>query len=139
MGIAVIITLIGFTLVATMLALFMPGTPGLPMFGDADGPKLILMFLGAAWTLLGCVQFLRFGRSKLSKALIVLVTVLTLLGAGGGAYWVLGASYDLPAPPEMPAGEPVPSFELEDQHGRVVSDASLRGKPYVLIFPRGVW
>jgi thioredoxin-dependent peroxiredoxin len=38
------------------------------------------------------------------------------------------------APSRIAAGDKAPSFELKDQSGKVVSSASLGGKPYVLYF-----
>lgn len=139
MGFVVAITLLGAALVAAMLALFMPGTPELPMLGDSDGPRLILMFLGAAWSVLGAVQYLRFGRSKLSKLLISLLALMTLAGTAAGAWWVTKASYDLPEAPQTAIDDEIPAFEAVDQEGREVSSESLRGKPFVMIFARGVW
>ena len=36
-------------------------------------------------------------------------------------------------------GKPVPNFALQDQHGKIVRFASLRGRRVLLIFYRGYW
>jgi hypothetical protein len=136
MGIAVLVSLLGFGLVIFGGLLFMPDAPQVPLI-TGDWPKLIVTFLGAGWSLLGTVQFFRHGRGFLGKAFLSLLCFLSVAGAGGNAFWVLKLSYDVPAPVTLT--ETVPAFELQDQRGETVSDVSLRGKPYVLIFARGVW
>ena len=136
---AAIIALLGCMLVGVAVALFFPNAPSLPILGEGDWPKLIVMYLGAGWSLLGTVQFLRFGSGFVAKAAMVLVLLVSLGMSAGTSYWVLDYSYQLPAAVELPGDKPVPEFELADQNGNTVSDASLRGKPYVLIFSRGVW
>ncbi|MCA8912019.1 MAG: hypothetical protein KDB82_09955 [Planctomycetes bacterium] len=134
-----IIALLGCMLVGVAAALFFPNTPDLPILGEGDWPKLIVMYLGAGWSFLGTVQFLRFGRGFMAKAAMVLLLIVSLGMSAGTSYWVLDYSYQLPAPVELPAGKPIPKFELADQNGNTVSDVSLRGKPCILIFSRGVW
>jgi hypothetical protein len=129
----------GAVLVGIGLSLFFPMAPRVPILSEGDWPLLITMFLGAAWSLLGTVQFLRFGKGFLAKATLVLLMLMSLGGAGLGAWWVLDFSYQLPAPIELPGDKPAPGFELTDQNGRAVSDLSLRGKPVIVIFGRGVW
>jgi peroxiredoxin len=36
-------------------------------------------------------------------------------------------------------GKPAPNFMLNDEHGKTLSLASLRGKRVLLIFYRGYW
>ncbi|MCB9932937.1 MAG: hypothetical protein H6841_05870 [Planctomycetes bacterium] len=139
MGIAVIVALLGTVLVAVGGLLFLPQAPQLPVLGAGDWPKLIVIYLGAGWSLLGAVQFLRHGQGRPGKAVLGLLMLLSLAGAGGVSWWVLSFSYQLPAPAQFAAEKPIPAFELRDQDGNTVSDASLRGKPVVLIFGRGVW
>jgi cytochrome oxidase Cu insertion factor (SCO1/SenC/PrrC family) len=46
----------------------------------------------------------------------------------------------LPSPQIASAvGKPAPNFTLQDQHGRTIRLASLRGKRVLLIFYRGYW
>ena len=46
----------------------------------------------------------------------------------------------LPSPQIASAvGKPAPNFTLQDQHGRTVRLASLRGRRVLLIFYRGYW
>ena len=139
MGIAVILALLGTLLVGIGLALFFPNAPHVPILSEGDWPLLITMFLGAGWTLLGTIQFMRFGKGFMAKAMLVLMLLVSLGGTGLGAWWVLDFSYQLPAPIDLPADKPAPAFELTDQNGHTVSDLSLRGKPVILIFGRGVW
>lgn len=139
MGIAVLISLTGFGLVLFGAYLFMPGAPQIPVLSAGDWPGLIITFLGAGWSALGTVQFLRHGRGFMSKASLSLLCLLALASTGANAWWVLDLSYQVPAPIDMPAIKPIPDFELVDQNGNTVSAKSLRGKPFVLIFGRGVW
>ncbi|MCA8916479.1 MAG: hypothetical protein KDB90_13800 [Planctomycetes bacterium] len=139
MGIAVILALLGTLLVGIGLALFFPSAPQVPILSEGDWPLLITMFLGAGWTLLGTIQFMRFGKGFMAKAMLILMLLVSLGGTGLGAWWVLDFSYQLPAPIDLPADKPAPAFELPDQNGHTVSDISLRGKPVILIFGRGVW
>ncbi|MCB9893721.1 MAG: hypothetical protein H6839_04660 [Planctomycetes bacterium] len=139
MGVAVLIALLGTAIAGVAIALFFPNAPHVPILSEGDWPLLITMFLGASWTLLGTVQFLRFGKGFLAKATLVLMTLASLSGSGLIGWWVLDFSYQLPDPVELPADKPVPAFELKDQHGKSISDVSLRGKPVILVFGRGVW
>lgn len=139
MGVAVIICMLGAVLAGIGLALFFPGSPRVPVLSDGDWPLLIVMFLGAGWSLLGAVQFLRFGKGFMAKAMLVLTSLMAVGVTGLTSFWVLDMSYDLPAPIELPDNKPVPAFELVDQNDKPVSDVSLRGKPVILIFGRGVW
>lgn len=139
MGIPVLVALLGTLLVIVAGVLFLPQSPQLPVLAEGDWPKLILVYLGAGWSLLGSVQFLRLGQGKLGKVVLSLLLLLSLAGAGGISWWILSFSYQLPAPAQYPADKHIPAFELKDQHGNSVSDVSLRGRPVVLIFGRGVW
>jgi hypothetical protein len=138
-GIAVLISLLGFMLVLAGGFLFMPGAPLVPVFSSGDGPGLILMFLGAGWSLLGTFQFLRHGRGFMAKACLSLLCLLSVAATAANSWWVLDLSYRIPPPAQLAVERPIPAFELTDQNGKTVSDASLRGKPVVLIFGRGVW
>jgi hypothetical protein len=138
-GIPVLVALLGTLLVIVAGLLFLPQAPQLPVLAEGDWPKLILVFLGTGWSLLGTVQFLRHGQGKLGKVVLTLLLLLSLAGTGGISWWILSFSYQLPAPAQFQALEPIPAFELKDQHGNTVSDTSLRGKPLILIFGRGVW
>jgi hypothetical protein len=135
----VIIALLGLLLVGAGIALFFPNAPSVPILSEGDWPLLITMFLGAAWSLLGTVQFLRFGRGLFAKIVLVLLCLLSVGATGLTTYWVLDFSYRLPAPVQYPVDKPVPAFQLTDQDGKTISDVSLRGKPVILIFGRGVW
>jgi hypothetical protein len=135
MGMAVLISLLGFGLVVFGGWLFMPGAPELPVLSAGDMPRLIVLCLGAGWSLLGGVQFLRHGRGLLAKGLLALLMLLSVGGTGLTAWWVLDASR---VPPPVELAE-IKGFALTDQHGNTVSDADLRGRPVVLIFARGVW
>lgn len=139
MGIPVLVSLLGALLVTVAGLLFLPQAPQLPVLAEGDWPKLILVYLGAGWSLLGTVQFLRLGQGKLGKVMLALLMLLSLAGSGGISWWILSFSYQLPAPAQFAAEKRIPAFELKDQNGNVVSDVSLRGKPVVLIFGRGVW
>ncbi|MBZ0137370.1 MAG: hypothetical protein K8I27_13470 [Planctomycetes bacterium] len=134
---ATLISLLGFALVVFGAWLFMPDAPVVPVLSAGDMPGLIVMFLGAGWSLLGTVQFMRFGRGFMAKGALILLLLLSLVGTGGISWWVLAGS-DVPAPVAL-EDKPVPAFELTDQNGEVVSDVSLRDRPVVLIFTRGVW
>lgn len=134
---AALISLLGFALVIFGGWLFLPNAPTVPVLSAGDPPGLIVMALGAGWSLLGTVQFLRHGSGFMSKAALSLLMVLSVAGTGVTAWWVLSNS-KVPPPVEL-TDKPVPSFELTDQHGNTVSDVSLRGKPVVMIFARGVW
>lgn len=135
---AVVIALLGCLLVGLSSLLFFPDTPRIPVLSEGDWPVLIVMYLGAGWSLLGTVQYLRFGKGFMGKSALVLLMLGTLGGAGGMSYFVLSYSYKLPAAVEL-AEKPTPRFELTDQNGETHSDVSLQGKPYVLMFSRGVW
>lgn len=137
MGMAALISLLGFGLVLFGGWLFLPMAPEVPVLSAGDMPGLIVLALGAGWSLLGTIQFLRHGRGFMSKAALSLLMLLSLGGAGLTGWWVL-AGADVPPPINL-GEDPVPAFELTDQNGETVSDASLRGKPVVLIFARGVW
>ena len=137
MGMAVLISLLGFALVIFGGWLFLPNAPSVPVLTSGDMPGLIVMFLGAGWSLLGTVQFIRHGHGFMSKAALVLLLFFSLGGTGLTSWWVLSGS-EVPPPVEL-ADKPVPAFELADQNGKTVSDVTLRGKPVVLIFARGVW
>ncbi|MBK8208382.1 MAG: redoxin domain-containing protein [Planctomycetes bacterium] len=139
MGFQVLVALAGSALVLIGTQLFMPTAPNLPVISGGDVPKLIVMALGAGWTLLGTVQGIRIGRSRLGKAFLVLNLLLTLGVGGAATWWVVDYSYRLPAAAEIPAQQTVPDFELTNQKGESISAKSLRGKPFVLIFSRGVW
>lgn len=139
MGFQVLVALAGSALVLIGTQLFMPTAPNLPVISGGDVPKLIVMALGAGWTLLGTVQGIRIGRSRLGKAFLVLNLLLTLGVGGAATWWVVDYSYRLPAAAEIPAQQTVPDFELTDQKGEAVSAKAMRGKPFVLIFSRGVW
>lgn len=138
MGIAVLVSLLGLLLVLAGGFVFAPQAPELPVFSAGDWPGVIVMLLGAGWALLGAFQYFRFGASKLTKALLVFIALVAAGGAGGLSWWVLDYSYRLPAPVEITETE-APGFELKDQHGEIVSDRTLRGKPYIMVFGRGVW
>lgn len=137
-GIAVLLSLLGMLLVFGGAFVFFPQAPELPVFGDGDWPGVIVMILGACWALFGAFQYLRFGRSKLTKALLVLIALISTGAAAGTSWWVLDYSYRVPAPARLEATH-VPGFELKDQNGEIVSDETLSGRPYVMIFGRGVW
>jgi len=139
LGIAVLLSLLGFALVVAGGLMFMPDAPLIPVFRAGDWPALIVTFLGAGWSLLGTVQFFRYGRGMFAKAFLAILCVVTVGGAAANAFWVLDLSYRLPPPAVLEPAKPVPAFALTDQDGTQVSDANLRGKPYVLIFSRGVW
>ncbi len=139
MGFQVLVALAGSVLVLIGTQMFMPTAPNIPVISGGDVPKLIVIALGASWTLLGTVQGIRVGRSKLGKALLTLNLLLTLGVGGAASWWVIDYSYRLPAAAEIPARQTIPDFELTDQNGESVSAKSLRGKPFVLIFSRGVW
>jgi hypothetical protein len=139
LGIAVLISLAGFALVVGGAFLFMPGAPHVPVLSAGDWPGLIITFLGAGWSALGTLQFMRHGRGFMSKAMLMVPCLLALAGTGANAWWVLDQSYKLPAPAQLETARPIPAFELTDQNGITVSDTSLRGRPVVLIFARGVW
>ena len=139
MGIAVLVSLAGFAVTMAGVLLFMPGAPVVPVLSAGDPPGLIVTFLGAAWSLLGAIQFLRHGSGLLAKGFLGLLCAVTLLGTAGNAFWVVKLSYDVPAPVDLPAAKPIPAFELSDQNGNRVSDATPRGKPVVLVFARGTW
>lgn len=134
---AALISVLGFGLVVFGVWLFMPNAPTVPVLSAGDMPGLIVLALGTGWSLLGTIQFMRHGRGFMSKAALGLLMVLSVLGAGGTTWWVLAGS-DVPPPVEL-ADKPVPTFELTDQNGQTVSDVTLRGKPVVMIFARGVW
>jgi hypothetical protein len=138
-GIAVLISLLGFLLVIAGAYLFMPGAPVVPVLSAGDWPGLIVLFLGAGWSALGTFQFLRHGSGFIAKGCLSLLCVLALAATAMNSWWVLDLSYQIPPPADIPAAKPVPAFELTDQNGNKVSDVSLRGKPVVLIFGRGVW
>lgn len=137
MGISVLVALAGTALVAFSMFLFGPTAPKLPVLGDGDPPGLILTALGIAWSMLGTFQVLRVGRSKLAKAGLMLLFLVTAAGGAGGMYWVVSMS-KVPATVEF-SDSTIPDFELTDQNGVKVSAASLRGKPLILVFARGVW
>ena len=139
MGMAAIVALLGCVLVALSSALFFPNAPELPVLSEGDWPRLIVMFLGAGWSLLGTVQYQRYGKGFMAKSAMILMLLFSLGATGLMSYWVLDYSYQLPPPVELSTEKPVPKFELVDQNGNTVSDVSLGGKPYVLIFSRGVW
>ena len=137
MGMAALISLMGFGLVVLGGFLFMPFAPDVPVLSAGDMPRLIVIFLGAGWSALGAIQFLRHGQGFMSKAALTLLMLLSLFGAGGMAWWIESGSM---VPPPVDLGDkPVPKFELTDQNGETVSDVSLRGKPVVMIFGRGTW
>ncbi|MCA8937983.1 MAG: hypothetical protein KDB68_17495 [Planctomycetes bacterium] len=139
MGMAAIVALLGCVLVAVASALFFPNAPELPVLSEGDWPRLIVMFLGAGWSLLGTVQYLRYGKGFMAKSAMILMLLFSLGGTGVMSYFVLDYTYDLPTPVEMPADKPIPAFELADQNGELVSDVSLRGKPHIIFFARGVF
>jgi hypothetical protein len=138
MGLAALIALLGFALVCLSAWLFLPGSPRLPVLSAGDWPVLITMFLGAGWSLLGTVQFMRHGRGALAKLGLGLLLVGSLGITVLTSVWVLDLSYQVPAAPDL-KNKPLPAFELVDQNGTTHTDQSLRGTPTVLIFGRGVW
>jgi hypothetical protein len=138
-GIAVLISLLGFLLVIAGGFLFMPGAPVVPVLSAGEWPGLIVMFLGAGWSALGTFQFLRHGRGFVAKGSLSLLCMLALTATAANSWWALDLSYRIPPPADVAADKPIPAFELIDQNGNKVSDVSLRGKPVVLIFSRGVW
>ncbi|MBX3460508.1 MAG: hypothetical protein KF696_11190 [Planctomycetes bacterium] len=136
MAFHLLVALAGTTLVLAGAMSFMPNAPQLPVLSAGDFPNIVIMALGAGWALLGAVQGIRTGKSRLAKALLVLNLLLAAIGAGGMTWWVLDYSYRLPPPVQV---QSVPDFELTDQQGNAINALSMRGKPYVLIFSRGVW
>ncbi len=137
MGVSVLVALAGMALVAFSMFLFGPTAPKVPVLTDGDPPGLILTALGIAWSMLGTFQVLRIGRSKLAKAAMMLLFMVTAAGGAGGMYWVVSMS-KVPATVEF-SDSTIPDFELTDQNGVKVSTAALRGKPLILVFARGVW
>lgn len=134
-----LVALAGTGLVLFASFLFLPNAPDLPILGAGDWPKLILLALGCGWSLLGTVQLLRLGQGGFKKVMASLLCLGTLGIGGVMTFWVQDFSYRLPAPIETKQMESVRAFAGVDQAGKPVSDQSLQGKPYVLLFTRGFW
>ncbi len=139
MSLPALVALAGTGLVLFASFLFLPNAPDLPVLGAGDWPKLIVMALGCGWSLLGTVQLARLGRGGFKKVMAALLCLFTLGIAGIMTFWVQDFSYRLPAPIEVKQLQPVRSFEGIDQNGKTVSDQTLRGKAFVLVFTRGFW
>lgn len=136
MAFHLLVALAGTTLVLAGATMFLPGAPQFPVLSAGDFPKIVIMVLGAGWALLGAVQGFRVGKGKLAKILLAMNLAIAGIGAGGMSFWVLDYSYRLPAPVEH---KTIPDFALTDHEGNAISAKSMRGKPFVLIFSRGVW
>lgn len=138
MSLPVLVALAGTATVLFGAWLFMPGVE-VPVLTAGDAPRLIVLGLGAGWSMLGTVQALRLGHGGFKKAIVGMICLGTLGIAGVTAWWVKDFSYQLPAPIEVKALEPVRAFEGTDQNGAKVSDQTLKGKAYVIVFTRGFW
>lgn len=139
MSLPVLVSIAGTCTVLAAGYLFLPWAPQLPVLSAGDPPRLILLGLGAGWSLLGTIQSLRLGRGGMKKTLVALLCAATLAVAGGTAFWVLDYSYRLPPPVAVKVLEPVKAFSGADQSGVTVSDTTLRGRAYALVFTRGFW
>lgn len=139
MSLPALVSIAGTALVLFASFLFLPAAPELPVLSAGDWPKLILLALGCGWSLLGAVQTLRLGRGGFKKVMALLLCLGTLAVGAGMVYWVQAFSYQLPAAVDLPALAPVKPFSGTDQNGTAVSDKTLQGRPYVLVFTRGFW
>ena len=122
---------------------------GLPAFGGLSrAGKMPLWLRDHPWPLeLACalLTLLLAGmaaaafRERKRRAVTV---VGALLAAASTALFIYVANvvvYQLPPPPAKGLGEQAPDFTLPDESGKLVSLASLRGKPLVVLFYRGFW
>lgn len=139
MSLPALVSLAGTGTVLFASFLFLPSAPDLPVLSAGDPPRLILMGLGVGWSLLGTVQVLRLGRGAFGKVMASLLCLGTLGIAGLMGFWVESYSYKLPPAIEVKALDNVKPFEGTDQNGTKVSDATLKGKAYVILFTRGFW
>jgi len=139
MSLPTLVALAGTATVLIGAYLFMPAAPQLPVLSAGDAPRLILLGLGAGWSMLGTVQALRLGHGGFKKAILVMICLGPLGIAGVTGWWVHDYSYRLPGAIEVKPLESVRPFEGTDQSGTKVSDQTLKGKPYVLVFTRGFW
>lgn len=139
MRLASIISLLGTTLVACGSYLFIPHPFTIPILDLHDTPKLIVVGLGAAWSLLGTVQGFRLGKGIFPKLMLLLLFLPTMTLACVMPWWVLDYSYRLPEPTTEAVGTSAENFTLKDQRGDDVSLADYRDKRVVLYFYRGGW
>lgn len=139
MSLPVLVALAGTATVFVATYLFLPSAADVPVLSAGDAPRLILLGLGAGWSLLGTVQALRLGRGGFKKVMLSLVCLATLALAGASAWWVVDYSYRLPKAIEVKALDAVKPFSGTDQNGATVSDASMKGKAYAMVFTRGFW
>jgi hypothetical protein len=119
--------------------LLTPWVPALPVLSESDVPAITLMGLGAGWAVLGAVQGARLGPGGWTKAVLLLLGGLTLVGAAGTSVWALKLSYMIPPKPGLAIDAPLPEFSATDINGNLVSNESLKGKRAVLLFFRGTW
>ena len=77
MKLASIISLLGTTLVACGSYLFVPHPFTMPVLDLHDTPKLIVIGLGAGWSLLGTIQGMRLGRGLFPKLMLLLLFLPT--------------------------------------------------------------
>ncbi|MCC6464504.1 MAG: redoxin domain-containing protein [Planctomycetes bacterium] len=139
MGFSVLLALLGTLLVFGGAFLLLPVAPELPVLSAGDFPRYVMIGLGMGWSLLGTLQVFRLGRGKAAKVLLGLLLVFTQVAGAGAIWWAADYSFRLPAAIETPAGTPMPTFELKDTQGKLVSSESFRGKRVVLVFFRGPW
>jgi len=139
MSLPVLVALAGTATVFVATFLFLPNSPEIPVLSVGDMPRLILLGLGAGWSVLGTVQALRLGKGGFKKVMLSLMCIGTLAIATLVGWWVQDYSYRLPGAIAVKSLDPVKPFEGKDQTGATVSNASLTGKPYVIVFTRGFW
>jgi peroxiredoxin len=71
------------------------------------------------------------------NALVVLLAVAPLGGWLVYDFWY--SSFGARSNPALDVGEPLPTFDLEDENGEAVSSESFRGAPALFLFFRGNW
>jgi len=132
----------GFAIVIVALVSYIPIFAVFPVTRDVPWANYLLFLLGGGLLAVGVRRALRdpeHYRGKISGSILALLSIL-LLG-----FFVLGTVYltkQIPsAERALRAGQPAPSFVLQDIAGKQVASSDLlKGhRAVVLVFYRGYW